>query len=749
MDDLIRLKDRFFAALNDNQLPECQALLQAARQHFTTNPANLWLDYLEAIVLVEQSPPAWDRADQTLATILAAHPPDDLCARTYLERARIADYQGEYGRAIEQNHHSLALFEALDDQIYVAKVLINLGIAHTHAFEYGQADQTALVEALACHTRALALCHTQGEEQRAAKVEMEIGTVYKAQGRWQAALEMYTARADKCRRYGWQRSLALTLNNSGEIYQHLQQYDQAALCYQEALQILHHLPSADAYEEADIQANLSLACQSLGQVEQALAASNRAIALIEEIRSPLASQPVRTSFFGTRIRIYDERIYFDLDRGQPTAALTTLERAKSRTFIELLAGRTALPLAGDRPASGEQTSLHQVNPLTADQIQQRLPADTLLLEYFITTERACVFVVTRDQLTVTPLADDLYALLKRQFEWKHQLPVRLTPDRSGHLRQPWSLPILYRLLLAPIADQLKQHPRLCIVPHGPLHYIPFHALIGSPSGLPRYFLEEATREIIYAPSATVLLDYCRTKPASQGHGGLVFSYGQSLPFVQNEGKAVAAILDGQLRTEAKATRAALQLESGSYPILHFACHGVFDPETPLASGLDLFDGRLRADYIVEHLRLRADLVTLSGCETGRSQVYRGDELIGLTRAFIFAGTPSVLVSLWQADDFATRVLMERFYQELVHGLPPATALRKAQCYVLHMPATRVWELLCDDGLSPDKATAEINRLLAVGGFSLAQGIGQQPVFSHPYYWAPFFLVGDRLQASRG
>lgn len=748
MFDLDSLRDQFFAALDQRRLSDCEALLQSWRAQVTTREDDLWLNYFEAIYLSEQSPPRWDLADQMFEQIVNAEPPVELHARAYLERALIADYQGQYQRAIEYNQRSLAMFEALGDQAYVAQVLINMGIAHTHAFEYKTANQDVLLEALAGHQRALTICQEIGDERRAALAQLESGTVYKALEHWQEALQSYTVATDKFRCLGWQRMLALTLNNIGEVHHHFRQWMQALSCYQEALALLQALPMADPYEEADIQANLCLTHQALGQRDTGFVASDRAIALIEIIRDPLHTETARVGFFGTRLRIYEERLRLELENKRPEQALTILERAKSRTFIELLAERGELRSSDDqRHSSAEQASTHQINPLTAEQILQRLPADTALLEYFLTAQEACVFIATQNHLTITPLAPNLQALLKRQFEWQHQHPVRLTPDRSGRLRQPWSLPILYQLLIEPIHEQIREYRRLCIVPHGSLHYIPFHALISQTTSRPCYFLEggASTREIIYAPSATVLLDYCRAKPASQGKGGIIYSNSKSLPFVENEGKAILRILGGQLYVNAAATIESVQHNSSDYPILHFACHGSFDAETPLASGLDLFDGRLRADYVLEHLHLQADLVTLSGCETGRSQLYRGDELIGLTRAFIYAGTPSVLVSLWQTDDLATRLFMEKFYLDLVTNLSPPAALHSAQLYLMNISASKVHDLLRADGVTTKQATAEIKHRLAASGFPSNQKAGSQTIFSHPYYWAPFFLVGDRLK----
>ena len=123
----------------------------------------------------------------------------------------------------------------------------------------------------------------------------------------------------------------------------------------------------------------------------------------------------------------------------------------------------------------------------------------------------------------------------------------------------------------------------------------------------------------------------------------------------------------------------------SYRVVHFACHGTFEPNAPLFSALLLSptgedDGRLEVHEIFG-LDLNCDLVTLSACETGLGQITQGDEIIGLSRSFIFAGTPSIVTSLWKVDDLATAVMVKRFYRYYSAEYSKAEALRMAQLVV--------------------------------------------------------------------
>jgi CHAT domain-containing protein len=303
-------------------------------------------------------------------------------------------------------------------------------------------------------------------------------------------------------------------------------------------------------------------------------------------------------------------------------------------------------------------------------------------------------------------------------------------------------------LIAPIADRVRNARLICIVPHGPLHYVPFHALHPDISDASNPLFEACP--VLYAPSATVLLDYCWRKQPSQQHNGLCVAYAGSatdgqapLRFAELESHAVAERLGSMLVTGAAARKDLIKEEGPRHRFLHFSCHGHFSPGFPLTSGLELADGRLDVRDILDRVQLDADLVTLSSCNTGQSALRRGDELIGLVRAFMYAGTPSVLVSLWKVDDVSTAMLMDRFYCELaIEGVTKAVALQQAQRYLAACTDADIREWLAGRGVDRPTAYGEIVRLRQAAGIKTpAHG---DRLFSHPFYWAPFCLIGDRL-----
>jgi CHAT domain-containing protein len=254
----------------------------------------------------------------------------------------------------------------------------------------------------------------------------------------------------------------------------------------------------------------------------------------------------------------------------------------------------------------------------------------------------------------------------------------------------------YRALLAPLTEALARYRSLIIVPHDALHYLPFHALYDGE----RYLIE--AHQVQYLPAAGLLArarPFGFPNPKPEG-SVLILAHTADgrLPAVLDEARAVAASLPAAcLLTEDEASLARLVEHAADCRLLHLAAHGVFRGDNPLFSYLQLADGPLRL-LDVYGLRLAADLVTLSACETGAGRA-RGGDLTGLCRGFFAAGARTLVVSLWRVDDAATAELMVVFYRELAAGRSPAAALRVAQL----------------------------------------EGLAR---YGHPYYWAPWVVVGS-------
>jgi CHAT domain-containing protein len=257
-----------------------------------------------------------------------------------------------------------------------------------------------------------------------------------------------------------------------------------------------------------------------------------------------------------------------------------------------------------------------------------------------------------------------------------------------------------------------------------------------------------------------VLRYCRQKRTGRPRR-IALALGDSredLPFAREEAQIVADAFAAKPLLGFDATPAALTQPTGKQPspdVLHIACHGYFDADEPLSSGIRLAtptgeESVLTAEAIFG-LDLRCDLVVLSACESGVNSRHAGDELIGLTRALIYAGTPSVVVSLWRVEDLSTLVLMDSFYRCL-KTLDKARALQQAELQLLRMPEDEVLAYIetREHAMRTAGDTAGAVRFKRLTYRSLLAAERRTPrrpgetwcPFSHLAAWAPFVLVGD-------
>lgn len=262
---------------------------------------------------------------------------------------------------------------------------------------------------------------------------------------------------------------------------------------------------------------------------------------------------------------------------------------------------------------------------------------------------------------------------------------------------------LWDILLAKPLARLADVRSICIVPHGPLHYLSFATLGDGVQNL----VERAP--LYYAPSASVLKYTIERRGAVTNRRVLAVgnpdlgSQALDLPFAEREVAAMAwSFPEVTALTRGKATEAWVRAHIGEYGVIHLATHGEFDAVNPLFSALRLakdaqFDGHLEAGDVFD-LKLNADLVVLSACQTGLGRIGSGDDVVGMNRSFLYAGTHAVVSSLWRVSDISTAILMKQFYREYSQR-NKAESLRRAMLHVK-------------------------NR------------------YPHPGYWGGFVLVGD-------
>jgi tetratricopeptide (TPR) repeat protein len=392
---------------------------------------------------------------------------------------------------------------------------------------------------------------------------------------------------------------------------------------------------------------------------------------------------------------------------QATGSLEEL-RKRARNLEAQLQRSNIQPagVTGHESARAWDLSNHSL-PSSWRDIAKSLPVTTTLVEYFCAGGEVVAFVANgaSDPMQyrlgpvdrVRALSDRLFVQIQRcelQRDMAKAYQKGLLASCRRVLRE------LHAILIEPLQSisrplRTQQPVELVIIPHGPLHRLPFHALYGATQ---RYLLEDY--EISYAPSASVmaLCEGQRREPIKKAL--IVGTQTNVLPSIGKELEALQELFPGALvLRDASATVAEVRKSSSGQDLLHLACHGVFRTDNPLYSALQLDDGWFTAADLLS-LNLEGALVTLSACESGRSSVTGGDELIGFSRAALAAGAASVVVSGWRVDDGTTACLMEDFYAGLLSGMRRASALRAAQLAVME----------------------------------------RHP---HPWHWAPFTLSGQR------
>ena len=376
-----------------------------------------------------------------------------------------------------------------------------------------------------------------------------------------------------------------------------------------------------------------------------------------------------------------------------------------------------------RQASPRYAALIEPVPIGVKAIQkQLLDENTLLLEYALGEQKSFVWAVTPDSVQSFELPG------RATIEQEAKRYYQLLADRNASLAEASTS--LTGMLLAPVAGELKQK-RLVIVAEGVLQYLPF-ATLQSPEGSRPLIVDH---EIVTLPSASVLAvlreDFANRKPAPRSVAVLadpVFSANDARLNQQashTEGSSVwndaqrsasESGLDGLVRlrfsrqeadqivrvaNEGRSLKAldfsanravAMDARLSDYRIVHFATHGLINNQHPDLSGivLSLVDEQGRSQngflrlYDIYNLKLNADLVVLSACQTALGKEIKGEGLVGLTRGFMYAGAPRVVASLWRIDDRGTAEIMKRFYESMLKdGLRPAAALRAAQISMLN------------------------------------------------------------------
>lgn len=461
----------------------------------------------------------------------------------------------------------------------------------------------------------------------------------------------------------------------------------------------------------------------------------RAVDVIERQRATINTEVSKIGFVGDKQSVYARLIALLVQQDRTAEAFDYVERSKSRALVDMLASKRDFAVKGGneqeikivlamndsadaeaiihsesidknktrsiqikaredlKTKSPELASLLSVTSQPIADLQSFIPKEEALIEYYYRDKDMYAFILSDGRLKTVKLdseglTDDVQAFRK----------LIDTPASTHFMDMSRKL---YKRLFQPLECSLDKK-NLIIVSHGVLHYLPMYALFdGNGYLIDRY-------SIRMMPSASAM-KYLSEKKTTKGGSILIFGNPDlgdpqyDLEYAQNEATEVARIRPkSKVFVRKEATEEMLRKYSKNYSYFHFATHGQFNPDAPLKSALLLasdakYNGMLTVDKIYS-LSLDADLVTLSACETGLSKIANGDDLLGLTRGFLYAGSSSIVASLWKVDDLATSQLMTTFYSKL-DKTNKRDALRKAQ-------------------------------------------LETKKKYPHPYYWASFQLIGN-------
>jgi CHAT domain-containing protein/Tfp pilus assembly protein PilF len=742
---------------------------------------------------------------QRALAILEQRTPESIPMATCLARLGLAaQFVGDFEFAADALRHALAIRERLaPESLGTASILNNLS---TIARERGD-----LAEAAEFIQRALRIWQkTSPNGYGMAQGLDALGIVARLRGELDKAWDLHSRALEIRERLpNHLDEVGFTLDLLGMVAEARGDLNRALDLYQRAHEIYERL-APGTIREAEPLRQVGLIYSRTRRLAQAEHFLTRAVDVLESQRGKLGgSQDLQATFQARYENIYLDAIGVELELGHAAGAFHLVERSRARSFLTLLAERD-LTFSGEIPAALERSrrdnaarydqtlrelaswsaktgeearealvrelarlrrerdevtaeirkasprlaALRQPQPLDLAAARKVLDPGTLALSYSVGENQTTLFAVTRK--------GGLRVKILRVGEERLRQDVERFLERA---RQPAAdagltdlARSLYRALIAPVADLVARSERVLILPDGPLHRLPFGALVRDTKGRRQYLTEWKPLHTALSLTVYGALRAARRGPlpsAAAVEPAQLVAFGDPhypqnlapsqdprdplrrslrdlrtfdwtpLPYSRREVERIAEIYkDAQLYLGERATEERAKSVGRAARVLHFATHGYLDDRTPLDSALVLTipeepspgrdNGLLQVWEIFESVRLDADLVVLSACDSALGRELSGEGLIGLTRAFQYAGARSVVASLWSVADQVTAELMARFHRHYAEGLPKDEALRQAQIESIRRPI----------------------RITTAGGQALEADA------SAPFFWAAFQLFGD-------
>ncbi|MDF5718988.1 MAG: CHAT domain-containing protein [Rhizonema sp. PD37] len=628
-------------------------------------------------------------------------------------------FLGNYVLAIDYQQQSLAIARSIKDRLGESHSLGSLGVAYDSLGNYALAidyQQQRLAIAREIKDRL-------GESQSLGN----LGNTYYSLGNYALAIDYQQQRLAIAREIKDRLGESHSLGNLGLAYDSLGNYALAIDYQQQHLAIAREIK--DLNGEGTGLNNLGLALYKSGKLVEAEKILRTGIERWESLRDLLGkNDSYKISIFEEQASIYRILQQVLIAQNKTSLALEISERGRSRAFVELLTSRlvhkttsqTLEPTVAKPTLSLLQQIAKQQNATLVEysinyyglKIQGKLEAKESEIYIWVIKPTGEIHYRKSDlkplwQKENTTLAEFVTtsrnSIGARGTAFRGSINVTYNPDAPKATNK---LKRLHELLINPIADLLPKNPndRLIFIPQRSLFLVPFPALQNEQG---KYLVEKHT--ILTAPSIQVLdlthLQRLGNRKSKVGSGGEAIVVGNptmpsvpphpgdqpqqlaSLPGAEKEVKAIAPLLNTKAITGSQATKASILQLLPRARIIHLATHGIFDDIRGLGSAIALapdssppkpgeINGLLTAEEILD-LKLQAELVVLSACDTGRGKI-TGDGVIGLSRSLISAGVPSVMVSLWSIPDAPTAELMSQFYTNLQQRhMDKAQALRQA------------------------------------------------------------------------
>jgi CHAT domain-containing protein len=606
---------------------------------------------------------------------------------------------GDYAKAIEYSQQSLAIAREIKHRRGEGSALHRLGIAYLNLGNYTKSIEYS--------QQSLAIARETKDRQGEGNALGSLGVAYLNLGNYTKGIEYSQQSLAIARETKDRQNEGTAQANLGIAYSYLGNYTKGIEYTQQSLAIAREIKNRRG--EGLALNNLGVAFFKAGNLTEAEKMLVNAIQVKESMRQLLGSNDAnKVSIFEGQARTYRTLQQVRVAQNNPIGALEISERGRARAFVDLLSERLSSgstnPVINTSPNQAEIRQIAKAQNATL--VQYSIIYDNFQIQGKEETRELALYIwviqptgeIAFREVDLKPLWQKHKASLASLIVGNQEfLAVRSRSSLGSTQPQP-DLPTLHQLLIDPIASLLPKDPNahIIFIPQGSLFQVPFPALQDANG---TYLIEKHT--ILTAPSIQVL-DLTRQQrlklpqqPANSGNAlvlgnptmpSVSLSPGEPkqqlspLPGAEAEARSIAPLLNTQAITGAQGTKAAIVQKMPQASIIHLATHGLLDDVRGLSSAIALApsgtdNGLLTAEEIFD-MKLQANLVVLSACNTAEGRI-TGDGVIGLSRALISAGVPSVIVSLWAVPDAPTAELMKELYQNLQKNPNKAQALRQA------------------------------------------------------------------------